>query len=308
VWDFLRPILRENGGWAMFIYTPRGRNHGYRLYQMARNNPDWFCQRLTIGDTKRDDGTPVICEEDVAKDRAEGMSQQLVNQEYYVDFEAPMEGAYYATQMEAIASQKRVTKVPYEPRLPVDTAWDIGGDATAIGFFQRTGSEHRMIDYYERSGEALPHYVKAVLEKPYVYRKHFAPWDIAIKEFSTGKTRLEVARLLGIRFVTTGRHEVADGIEQCRSILPQMWIDEEHCQRFVEAMKSYRKQQLPEQRGYTSESGSAEAFFSEEPIHDWSSHPADMFRYYCWNQKIHTEQNDNYGTTQKTAIDEYRYA
>ena len=58
-WAFTRPILRENGGWAIFNFTPRGKNHAYELYLMAKNNPDWFCQKLTIDDTKVLTPTPV---------------------------------------------------------------------------------------------------------------------------------------------------------------------------------------------------------------------------------------------------------
>jgi phage terminase large subunit len=52
IWDnVLRAILTANGGWVVFIYTPRGKNHGHALYQMAKQNPDWFCEVLTVEDT-----------------------------------------------------------------------------------------------------------------------------------------------------------------------------------------------------------------------------------------------------------------
>jgi phage terminase large subunit len=51
-WDYIRPILRENGGWAIFDYTPRGKNHGHHLYEMARSNPEWYAEILTVKDTK----------------------------------------------------------------------------------------------------------------------------------------------------------------------------------------------------------------------------------------------------------------
>ena len=38
-WAYVRPILRENGGWAVFIYTPRGRNHGATFYEGHQGDP-----------------------------------------------------------------------------------------------------------------------------------------------------------------------------------------------------------------------------------------------------------------------------
>lgn len=76
-WDLIRPILAENGGWAVFNYTPRGRNHGFVLYEMARNNPDWFCQVLTVDDTGA--VTPDV----VQAERDAGMSEEMIQQEFF---------------------------------------------------------------------------------------------------------------------------------------------------------------------------------------------------------------------------------
>jgi len=307
-WDYIRPILRENGGWALFIYTPRGKNHGWKLYQMAKDNPDWFCERLSVSDTVNEKGLPVISREAIEMDRKEGMSDQLISQEYFVDFNAPLEGAYYATQMERAQAEDRITNVPWDSRLPVDTAWDIGGDATSIVFTQSVNQEHRIIDYYENSGEPLPHYAKILHEKPYTYRNHFAPWDIVIKEYSTGKTRIEVAKSLGIKFKTTFKHDVLDGIEQVRSLLQLCWFDAKRCDRLVEALKSYRKEKQPERLGYSGEDSNERSFFKEEPLHDWASHPCDAFRYWAWNQKSKNHNRHGEEPPQTHAVDKYAYS
>jgi hypothetical protein len=91
-WHLIDPILAENGGWAGFNFTPRGRNHAYELYQMALTNPDWYCSLLTVDDTRRDaageDGSPVIPPSELARARREGMPEALIQQEYYCSFEA----------------------------------------------------------------------------------------------------------------------------------------------------------------------------------------------------------------------------
>jgi hypothetical protein len=79
-WDYFRPILAENRGWAVFPFTPRGRNHGWDLYQMALMNKDWFCQLLTIEDTN------AISKADIQSERDSGMSEDMIQQEFYSSF------------------------------------------------------------------------------------------------------------------------------------------------------------------------------------------------------------------------------
>ncbi len=258
-WDFIRPILAENGGWAMFIYTPRGRNHGWTLFDMAKTNKKWFCQKLTVADTN------VVSSEVIQEERDSGMSDEMIEQEYFCSFEAPMFGAYYAKEME----RATVATVPYEPNLPVDTYWDLGvDDATSIWFMQRYGLEVRLIDYFEASGEGIPFYVKTLGERPYVYGTHYAPHDIKVREFGTGKTRLETAAKLGIRFSIVPNIGIDDGINAVRIVLPRCFFDKEKCARGIDALRQYHKE-WDEQR----------KIFLPRPYHDWTSHAADSFRY-----------------------------
>lgn len=296
-WDYIRPILAENGGWALFIFTPRGKNHGYKLLQDA-HTAGWFVDVRKAGGsddaTKRPDGTPVISDEIIQNERIAGMPEEMIQQEFFVSFEAPLVGAYYSQQMAKADKENRICNVPYDPKLPVDTSWDIGfNDATSIVFSQTYGLEERIIDYYESSGEGLAHYVRILREKEYVYGKHYAPHDIEVAEFSSGKTRLETARGLGIRFVVTQKHDVEDGIEQVRNILPRCWFDRIKCARLLEALKSYRKEWDDNRK-----------MFKSHPFHDWSSNAADAFRYKCWN----TRQRSKYGQQQPQTVAEDNYA
>jgi hypothetical protein len=302
-WDYIRPILAENGGWALFIYTARGKNHGYHLFTMAEKNARWFCQKLVAGDegTKREDGSPVIPTSVIDEEREAKMPEAMVQQEFFCSFEAPFVGAYYGDQMMALDKQNRITKVPWEPKLPVHTAWDLGvGDSTSIWFFQEYGMEIRVIDYYENSGEGLPHYAKVLRgnvdghfhKADYVYGTHYAPHDIKVREFSSGKSRIDVAKELGIRFRVTKKHEVEDGIEVVRATLPMCWIDGEKCARGIEGLRQYRK-----------EFDDLNKCFKANPLHDWTSHPADAFRIYAMGRALRPK--DNRG--QKRAQDDYDY-
>ena len=107
-WDYIRPILAENGGWALFIYTPRGKNHGKKLFDMAQGNPRWFDSLLTIEDTFRPDGTHVMSPEIIAEERAEGMAEEKILQEYFCSFDAGMEGAFYTAELNIADQEGRI--------------------------------------------------------------------------------------------------------------------------------------------------------------------------------------------------------
>ena len=262
-WDLIRPILAENGGWALFLYTPRGRNHGYDLLRMAERNDDWFAEVLTVDDTH------AIQPEAIEAERRASMPEELVAQEFYCSFEASLVGAYYGKQMAAALDGDRIASVPWEPKLPVHTWWDLGiGDSTAIWFVQLAGLEVRLIDYYETSGEGLSHYAKVLQERDYVYGEHIAPHDIEVRELGTGKSRKETAAGLGIRFGVAPKLPVDEGIDAVRALIPRCWFDEQKCERGIEALRQYRK-------GWDDRL----KVFRDRPLHDWASHAADAFRY-----------------------------
>jgi hypothetical protein len=255
--------LAENGGWALFIYTARGRNHGYDLLNMARRNEKWFQQTLSVDDTR------AISQEAVEEERQSGMPDEMIQQEFYCSFDAPLVGSYYGNAMARLLADGKITGVPYEPRLEVHTSWDLGmGDSTSIIFFQRHGGEIRIIDYYESSGEGLAHYVKILKEKEYIYGEHIAPHDIQVREMGTGKSRLEVARELGIRFRVAANLRIDDGIEAVRTTLPKCYFDEKKCSHLIEALRQYRK-----------DFDEKNKVFRDRPLHDWTSHPSDAMRY-----------------------------
>lgn len=280
-WNYMRPILKANGGWAEFCYTPLGFNHGKKLYDMAAKNPAWFCQKLTVLDTFRPDGQRIVTDQMIEEERLEGMDPDLIQQEYFCSFEGAMQGNYYGDYLKDARAQGRVTLFHHDPNLPVLTAWDIGvGDATAIGWFQRVGQEHHCIDYYEASGKGLEHYARVLqqksLEKKYLYDHVdgkilcLGPHDMAAREFGSGKTRQEQARGFGLHFRLVPRQNIDDGIAAVRRIFPHCWFHEANCEPLVNALGNYHKRWDEVKR-----------CFSDTPDHDWSSHACDMVRYYA---------------------------
>lgn len=262
-WDMLRPILAENGGWAVFNYTPRGKNHGYDLYEMAKDNPKWFTQILTVDDTG------AISKEAIEEERASGMDEDLIQQEFYCSFNAAIQGSYYARQIQRAEDDGRITSVPYMAEIPVHTYWDLGvGDSTAIWFVQLVGNEIRIIDYYEASGEGLPYYARVLQDRGYIYGQHFAPHDIQVRELGSGLSRLETARSLGINFQIVKSMPLDDGINASRVIFNRCWFDKEKAKQGLNCLINYRKEYDEKRKEYKN-----------VPLHDWSSHGADAFRY-----------------------------
>lgn len=267
-WDLLRPILNENGGWAIFIYTARGHNHGYRLLKAAQDMPQtWFTEVLTVDDTKRPDGSPVITEEMIEEERKSEMPEELIRQEYYCDFSAPLVGSYFGQQLDKAQTDKRITELVHRPEYKVHTCWDIGiRDSTAIWFFQYVGDYVHFIDFHQDSGIGLERYVKALAEKNYNYGYHYGPHDLAHSDFATGKTRFQVAWELGLRFDVVSKLAKDEQIDGGRRLISRSKFDKNKCSAGLEALYHYRKEWDRKNR-----------LWSSKPVHDWSSHPTDAF-------------------------------
>jgi len=148
-------------------------------------------------------------------------------------------------------------------------------DATAIWFAQAIGREICIIDYYEGRGVDLDHYVRELLQKPYVYAGHIVQHDAQAKELGTGKSRLEVLEQLGLKTITLApMHRIEDGINAVRVFLPKCWFDAGKCARGIDALKLYRAEV-----DATRVDPSGVPLLKPHPVHDWASHAADSFRY-----------------------------
>lgn len=275
-WDLILPILVENDGWAIFVYTPRGRNHGYNLYNRARKLDDWFCQKLTIDDTTLPDGSPVVTHEKVERTIAGGMSKVLAEQEFWCSFDAPLEGAYYLEQIEWMHENKHIGQVPHDPAFPVITGWDIGwGDSTAIWFAQQIGPALRVIDYEEHSGQPVDFYAKLLREKKdYTYGDCILPHDAAHHSVLAEDTFSAQLESHGFRTRTNLKYSLTDQIAAVRRQLRMTYMDEDEdsCERGLTALGEYTKKPID---GVVGPLG--EKLYRDEALHNWASHGASAF-------------------------------
>lgn len=280
-WDVVEPILRENDGIAIFNTTPKGDNHARSLYEFAKNNPKWWVQTLTYRDTGifTESEYLQIVDDTVKRFAADGRSAEeataYCEQEYMCSFNSPVIGAYYGAAIRKAEEDKRITKVPYDQSLPVFTFWDLGiDDSTTIWFMQQAGMEHHFIDYYENTGEGLPHYAQVLQDKKYIYAKHYGPHDIQVRELGSGKSRWEIAKSLGITFETVPALGVDEGINAGRTVFSQCWFDIDKCNRGIQCLKNYKK-----------EWDERNKVFRNNALHNWASHGADAFRTFATGYK-----------------------
>lgn len=273
-WSFMRPILLENGGWALFNGTPRGRNHLHGIYKLGQHEPGWFSEILTVAQT----GvlTPEQIEKErreIARERGDDEAANIIAQEYFCSWDAAIPGSYYGKIMAKLEEAGRITDVPHDPRYPVITAWDLGvGDSTAVWFLQEIGLEVHVIDYYEQSGVGADHYARILKERDYNYEGHYLPHDANDREWgNNASSRVDTLKSLGVKPIRVQRRaSVDDGINAVRVLLPRCRFDRSRCDRGIETLRQYQRTWDDQLK-----------CFSQKPLHDWTSHGADALRCYA---------------------------
>ena len=294
---YLRPILLENNGWQVFITTPRGKNHAYKTFKAAQQNPKAFAQLLTV------EQTGVFTPEQMAEELKSLVDEYgpdtgnaLFRQEYYCSFDAAIMGAFYGEAMAKLEQAGRLElNALYDPLLPVHTAWDLGRtDDTAIWFYQEHHGELRFIDYYAMNGKEVDHYAEIVLGRKVIvqerdlstgwptkvklgerinhradwkYGEHWLPHDAKPKTLASGgRSILEQLWSFGVMGKIAPALSLEDGIQATRNMLQRAYFDAK-CDEGVEALKQYQREWDDEKR-----------CFRDKPLHNFASHPADAAR------------------------------
>jgi hypothetical protein len=280
-WAYYRPILEENNGWATFITTPRGRNHAFALFQHSAHTSGWFSELLTVDDTA------ALSREALAEALKEyvalyGVDQgeSIFRQEFYCDWTSAMLGAFYAREMAQVRAEDRILEIEAEPDQYVHRAWDLGvGDDTSIWWFQAVGSQLLILDHYATSGAGLEHYAGEIesREKKYgwLHGHDLVPHDAKVREWGSGRTRIETMQTLGLKPLLVPLATIDDGINAVRRTLPFCVFHPRTEQSGIGALEQYHREWDEEKKA-----------FRQSAVHDWTSHPADAFRYLsmAWKQ------------------------
>lgn len=272
VWDLIRPMLKLNGGWAFFWYTPRGKNHWRDLYQTALKYPDnWMLSHKTAKQTFDRDWNRIVTDKMLQEELDEWMDKNLWEQEYFVSFEANLKGAVYSAQLLDTVTDNRICSVPYQEWIPVHTFRDLWvWDATSIWFAQFYGKEIRLIDHYEATGKSIGELVDLIRSKKYHYWEHWLPHDADYRVmWEIVETKKAIfTRLWLWNIKITPKIWIDDWIQATKLCFKNMWFDAEKCNNGINALKSY-----------VYDYNDKNKTWSKEPKHDWASHTADALRY-----------------------------
>jgi len=263
IWtDIVRPALTDRKGWCLFIGTPKGHNHFKELRDRAEKEDGWGLLEFKASETG-------VVDETELKAAKNEMGEDKYRQEFECSFDAAVEGSYYGTMLNELEEKKHMQEIPREEISRTFTAWDLGmGDSTSIWVAQLVGSEVRLLDYYENHGVGLDHYVKWIKDNDYLKAEHILPHDVRVRELGTGKSRLEMLEESGLQVKIAPRMGLDDGIQAVRRLLPRCWFNVPQVQNGLNCLRNYRRDYDEKRK-----------IFFERPLHDWSSHGSDSFRY-----------------------------
>lgn len=272
-WDLLRPVVIENDGWAGFMSTPRGRNHHWKLAEMAKRNKDWFHQHLTI-----ETAGVLDVEKTLGEARAEGVPEEIIRQEYFCDFNAALIGSVFGDLFERIEAEGRTSEFQHSDE-GVYTSWDLGiADATAIWFWRIHGAGLEFVDHLEDSGKPLSFFMDALDSKPYEYVRHYLPHDARARTLVSGvSVQDEMNRRYGSSKVAICPGlTLPDGIQATRKLLTNR--DTRFHPRCEEKPLANDIRPFEAIRNYHYEWDEDAKVLAKKPFHDWSSHTADALR------------------------------
>ena len=263
IWtDIVRPALADRKGWCLFIGTPKGHNHFKELRDRAEKEEGWGLLEFKASETG-------VVDEVELKAAKNEMGEDKYRQEFECSFDAAVEGSYYGQILNELEDKKHMQEIPREELSRTFTAWDLGmGDSTSIWVAQLVGSEVRLIDYYENHGVGLDHYVKWIRDNDYIKAEHILPHDVRVRELGSGKSRLEMLEEAGLEIKIAPRMGLDDGIQAVRRLLPRCWFNVPQVQTGLNCLRNYRRDYDEKRK-----------IFYERPLHDWSSHGSDSFRY-----------------------------
>jgi hypothetical protein len=272
-WAYYRPILEENNGWAAFIFTPRGRNHALSLFQHAQRTDGWFSELLTAEDTgalSREALAGALKEYEALY--GEDAGRAMYEQEMLCSFNAAILGAFYAVEMAAVRKEGRILECEALPDQYVHRSWDLGvRDDTSIFWFQVQGAQLVILDCYSASGVGLEHFAEVIEQREkqhgWLHGDDFVPHDAKVKEWGTGRTRVETMQRIGLKPNLVPLASINDGINAVRRTLP-LCVFHPRTEDGISALEQYRREWDDDKKA-----------FRASPLHDWSSNYSDSFRY-----------------------------
>ena len=307
--EVIRPTLSDRKGWAIFIGTPKGQNSFYELYEGAKNgfqqeDGSIFVDKEWASFLYKASETGIIDNAELDSARR-SMTEEEFAQEYECSFNAGLVGAYFAKELTKAEEEKRILKLSHDPMLLVDTYWDLGlNDTTAIWFVQSFRNRHRIIDFFEICGVGIPEILAEIKKKPYNFGRWVLPHDVSVRDFSTGKARIQTFQSLGCRHthIVPRVGKKMESISAARMIFGLCEFDVDKCKLGLKALANY-------QRKWNAKNN----VFEESPLHNWASNAADAFQCFAMgtrqdsNSSQHEPYNGHGELVAETEFNPYDY-
>jgi phage terminase large subunit len=273
--EVILPTLTDRKGWAVFIGTPKGKNHFYEIVQRSQKEATWYGMTLKASESG------ILDAEDL-KELKSMMDEAQFTQEFECDFTAAVKGTYYAALIQEMEAEGKIAAIPtlYDPMEPVFASMDLGRrDSTAVWFWQEHGETIDIFDYIEMRGEIIEDFIKMFRSRPYKLEKLWVPHDAKAHTVQTRRSSIEQFADAGFPVALVPELGRQQGIDAARMMLPRCRIDSGKCRGGIEALRAYAR-----------EYNELTKAFRDTPLHNWASDGADSFRYLSLvaAQKKHT--------------------
>jgi phage terminase large subunit len=268
-WAYHSPMIRETGGAAAFITTPRGNNHAKKMYERGLKSDRWFAERLSIEDTN------ALSEEMLAEALEEyqdvhgtDFGRSLYEQEYLVSWAGAMIGAYFGAEVSKAEREGRVKDVPIDTAHPVHCCMDLGKTSNnPVWLFQVIAGQLRIVDFYMPESDDLDDWCIDLRNRGFS-GNCYVPHDIMVTEWGSKKTRMDrlIDRKMNPKRIA--RVSVADGLQAGRMAINNAVFDADNCELGIDGLKNYRREWDDELKT-----------FRENPVKDWAEHIGSAWRY-----------------------------
>lgn len=270
-WEVLIPTIRKEGSEIWISFNPELESDDTYVRFVLSPPKNAIVQKISWRDNP---WFPTVLKQEMLDLKARDRDAYL--HVWEGECRKSLEGAVYADELRDCAEEGRICYVPHAPSSAVNLYWDLGrSDSTAIIFEQYVGMQRRIVDFYENRLKSLEHYIHVLRTKKgssgelYDYGVCWLPHDAAAKTLGSKKSVQEQLAEAGFRTRIVPRLSKFDGIIAARSIFPTCHFDASRCEKgLLHALRHY----------HYAEDQQSETL-SREPVHDWSSHAADAFRY-----------------------------
>ena len=296
---YLRPMIEENGGWQVFITTPRGRNHAYTTFKSAQNKSGAFTQILDATQTgiwTPDDLSRILA--DYIADFGEEYGRSKYEQEYLCSFESANMGAILARSIGIAEQEGRIgDHVQFDPYgAPLEISADIGRrDSATWWFWQPRVGGYAVVECDSGWGIGADEWVERLADKISQYRlegnrsalgKIWLPHDARAKTFAAQHSAVEIfiKKFGSDRVAITPSSKRADRVNAARVAIGRVEFNATKCEKGLEGLIAWSYEYDEEKK-----------VFSPEPKHDWASDFGDGFSYGCQIMRLHNpvKKNEN---------------